>query len=78
MVDARVDAGRLSRRLEQLASIGRDSRGGLSRFAYTPDHAEACQLVARWILGIDRDELGEDAAELVCRGRRLAGRLDEA
>lgn len=46
---ARVSADRLLERLDALAAIGRDPRGGLSRFAYTPEHAEACTLVARWM-----------------------------
>ena len=48
-VEVRVNADRLNRRLEQLASIGRDPRGGMSRFAFTPAHAEACGLVASWM-----------------------------
>ncbi len=48
-MDARVDGDRLTGRLAQLASIGRDARGGLSRFAYTAAHAEACALVAGWM-----------------------------
>jgi hydantoinase/carbamoylase family amidase len=44
-----VDAARLERRLGELAEIGRDARGGLSRFAFTPAHTEACLLVAGWM-----------------------------
>jgi beta-ureidopropionase / N-carbamoyl-L-amino-acid hydrolase len=47
--DVRVNGDRLARRLEELGSIGRDPRGGLSRFAFTPEHAAACQLVAGWM-----------------------------
>jgi N-carbamoyl-L-amino-acid hydrolase len=55
--DVVVDAERLDRRLKQLAAIGRDPRGGLSRFSYTTAHADACVLVAGWMR-----EAGLDAA----------------
>ncbi|MGQ0549477.1 MAG: hydantoinase/carbamoylase family amidase, partial [Armatimonadota bacterium] len=44
-----INATRLVDRLDRLASIGRDPRGGMSRFSYTPAHAEACVLVAAWM-----------------------------
>lgn len=47
--DVRIAPDRLIERLDALSQIGRDPRGGLSRFAYTPEHAEACRLVAGWM-----------------------------
>ncbi len=44
-----INPTRLVERLDRLATIGRDPRGGMSRFSYTPDHAEACLLVAGWM-----------------------------
>lgn len=46
---AHINVDRRRRRLDALASIGRDPRGGVSRFAYTSAHTEACQLVAGWM-----------------------------
>ncbi|MGQ0572283.1 MAG: M20 family metallo-hydrolase [Armatimonadota bacterium] len=48
-LDVRADAARIGSRLDQLAAIGRDPGGGLSRFSYTPAHAEACTLIAQWM-----------------------------
>jgi hydantoinase/carbamoylase family amidase len=48
-LDVRITPDRVTERLNVLAGIGRDPRGGLSRFAYTPEHAEACRLVAGWM-----------------------------
>ncbi len=47
--DVGINADRLNQRLTQLAAIGRDPRGGVSRFSYTLEHAEACALVAGWM-----------------------------
>jgi N-carbamoyl-L-amino-acid hydrolase len=47
--DVRINADRLLTRLDALAAFGRDARGGLSRFAYTPAHADVCRLAARWM-----------------------------
>jgi hydantoinase/carbamoylase family amidase len=47
--DVRINATRVADRLAALAAIGRDPRGGLSRFSYTPAHAEACALVGSWM-----------------------------
>ncbi|MGH2375277.1 MAG: Zn-dependent hydrolase [bacterium] len=44
-----INATRLVERLDRLATIGRDPRGGMSRFSYTPSHTEACLLVAGWM-----------------------------
>jgi hydantoinase/carbamoylase family amidase len=48
-MDIRIDADRVTRRLEALSAIGRDARGGMSRFSFTPAHAQACLLVAGWM-----------------------------
>jgi len=45
----KINGPRLIERLDLLASIGRDPRGGMARFSYTPAHAEACVLVAGWM-----------------------------
>jgi len=47
--DVRIDASRVNRRLQELSAIGRDPRGGMSRFSFTPAHAQACLLVAGWM-----------------------------
>ncbi len=47
--DVRINIERLRQRLESLASVGRDPKGGMSRFPYTEPHAEACRLVAGWL-----------------------------
>jgi len=64
----RVNADRLNRRLEQLASIGRDPRGGMSRFAFTPAHAEACTLVAGWMREAGLDPFVDRAGNLIGLG----------
>lgn len=89
----RVDAARLERRLDELAEIGRDPRGGLSRFAFTPAHAEACLLVAGWmreaglkpfldpagnLAGRDRDDAPAIAAGSHLDTVPMGGRLDGA
>ncbi|MDR7467997.1 MAG: Zn-dependent hydrolase [Armatimonadota bacterium] len=47
--EALVRPDRLSARLQALAMAGRESGGGISRFAFTPAHTEACLLVAGWM-----------------------------
>lgn len=91
--EPRVDAARLERRLGELAKIGRDARGGLSRFAFTPAHAEACLLVADWmraaglrpfldpagnLTGLDRDDAPAIAAGSHLDTVPMGGRLDGA
>lgn len=49
MVSARINGERLRARLEELATIGRTADGGVSRFSYSPEHAAAVRLVARWM-----------------------------
>ncbi len=68
-MDARVDRGRLTGRLAQLASIGRDARGGLSRFSYTPAHAEACLLVAGWMREAALDPFLDRVGNLIGQSR---------
>ncbi|MGH2404593.1 MAG: Zn-dependent hydrolase, partial [bacterium] len=88
-----IDGARLLERLDRLASIGRDARGGLSRFSYTPAHAEACALVAGWMReagmrpGLDRVGnligVGDGTGPALAAGSHLdtvpmGGRLDGA
>lgn len=47
--DVRINGDRVNRRLQELSAIGRDPRGGMSRFSFTPAHAQACLLVAGWL-----------------------------
>jgi N-carbamoyl-L-amino-acid hydrolase len=49
MVEVRIDGHRVSRRLQELSAIGRDPRGGMSRFSFTPAHTDACLLIAGWM-----------------------------
>lgn len=44
-----VNGERLWQRLQQLAAIGADPRGGTTRPGYGPTHAEAVRLVAGWM-----------------------------
>jgi hydantoinase/carbamoylase family amidase len=63
--DVRVDGDRVIARLDALAAIGRDPRGGLSRFAYTPEHAEACGLVAGWMREAGLDPFLDGVGNLI-------------
>jgi hydantoinase/carbamoylase family amidase len=44
-----VSGARLRERLEALAKIGADPRGGVSRFSFTPAHTDAARLVGGWM-----------------------------
>jgi N-carbamoyl-L-amino-acid hydrolase len=46
---AHVDGQRLLRRLAELAAIGADPAGGVTRLAYTPEDVTARDLVADWL-----------------------------
>lgn len=65
---ARIDPDRLLARLDALAAVGRDPRGGLSRFAYTPEHAEACRLVAGWMAAAGLAPVLDRAGNLIGAG----------
>ncbi|MEU0971000.1 Zn-dependent hydrolase [Streptomyces sp. NPDC005917] len=47
--DLRVDGPRLLARLEELAAIGADPRGGVTRLAYSAQDVRARKLVAGWM-----------------------------
>jgi len=70
--DVRIDGGRVMQRLQELACVGRDPRGGLSRFAFTPEHAEACHLVAGWMAEAGLQPFLDPAGNLVGISDRAA------
>jgi hydantoinase/carbamoylase family amidase len=91
--NATVNETRLLQRLDVLAGVGGDPRGGLSRFAFTPAHAEACTLVAGWmreaglvpsldpagnLIGRDRDDGPAIAVGSHLDTVPMGGRLDGA
>ena len=45
----KVNAKRLWERLQEVGSIGADPRGGISRFAWTPEYRQACELLMQWM-----------------------------
>lgn len=45
----KVNGPRLWQRLEQLRAVGADPRGGISRPAFGPEHAEAARMVHGWM-----------------------------
>jgi allantoate deiminase len=61
-VALRIDPGRLEARLDALAEVGRDSRGGWTRLAYTQEERAATELVAEWMssagLSVRSDAVG--------------------
>lgn len=67
----RINEKRLWQRQQQIASIGADKRGGISRFAWTSEYREACQLLNSWMeqanLTVRMDSVGN-----------LFGRMDGA
>ncbi len=46
----RIDTERLWARLNLIGHIGSDNKGGVSRFAWTPEYKEAVNLLKTWIL----------------------------
>lgn len=44
-----INKQRLWNRLQELGSIGADRRGGVSRYAWTPEYKEACELLIKWM-----------------------------
>jgi len=66
--DVRIDGARVSRRLHELSEIGRDPRGGMSRFSFTPAHAQACLLVAGWLREAGLDPAIDSAGNLAGLG----------
>lgn len=65
MSDVRVDGARVVRRLQELSAIGRDPRGGMSRFSFTPAHAQACALVGGWLREAGLDPAIDRAGNLI-------------
>ena len=45
----KVNAQRLWDRQQQVGSIGADPKGGISRFAWTPEYRQACELLIEWM-----------------------------
>jgi len=45
----KVNKTRLWNRLQELGGIGADPRGGVSRFAWTKEYKEACDLLIQWL-----------------------------
>jgi len=66
--DVRINGDRVSRRLQELSTIGRDPRGGMSRFSFTPAHAQACLLVAGWLREAGLDPAIDGAGNLAGLG----------
>ncbi len=68
MAGPRIAPHRLRQRLEQLAIIGRDPEGGITRLPFTPPHQEAVRAVAAMMaeagLAVGVDEFG------ILNGRR--------
>ena len=46
---AQINSERIWQRLNTLAEIGCDPSGGLSRFSFTKDYFQACELVQEWM-----------------------------
>ncbi|WP_195276356.1 M20 family metallo-hydrolase [Anaerotruncus rubiinfantis] len=57
-----INKARLWDRQQQIGSIGADPQGGISRFAWTPEYKEACELLIKWMeeagLGVRVDTVG--------------------
>ena len=45
----RINRERLWTRLQSLGGVGSDPRGGVSRFAWTPEYREACKILMGWM-----------------------------
>jgi len=45
----KINKERLWLRLQKIGGIGADPKGGVSRFAWTPEYKEACELLMKWI-----------------------------
>ena len=73
---ARIDGNRLLTRLEQLAAIGADPAGGVTRLAYSPEDVRARSLVAGWMtqagLSVRIDPAGNLIGRLPGAGRHQA------
>jgi N-carbamoyl-L-amino-acid hydrolase len=65
MSDVRIDGDRVVRRLQDLSAIGRDPRGGMSRFSFTPAHAQACVMVGGWLREAGVDPAIDGAGNLI-------------
>ncbi len=67
-VEVRINADRVNRRLQELSAIGRDPRGGVSRFSFTREHAGVCLLAAGWMRDAGLDPFLDRAGNLVGLG----------
>ena len=70
--DARADQAvveRMSRRLEELARIGAQREGGVSRLAYGPEEREAHELLARWAREDGAESEGDRAGNTIVTHR---------
>ncbi|MFD9663088.1 Zn-dependent hydrolase [Rhodococcus sp. NPDC059968] len=69
----RIDGNRLLTRLDQLAAIGADPAGGVTRLAYSPEDVRARSLVAGWMtqagLSVRIDPAGNLIGRLPGAGR---------
>ena len=45
----KIDGERLWNREQEIGEYGRDPRGGISRFAWTPSYREAAVLLMKWM-----------------------------
>lgn len=45
----KINEHRLWKRLQRIGSIGECAEGGISRFAWTPEYKEACELLISWM-----------------------------
>lgn len=62
--DVKIRPDRLVRRLDELGTIGRDARGGMSRFSFTSAHAAACECLAGWMREAGLDPFLDGAGSL--------------
>ncbi|GAA1271401.1 Zn-dependent hydrolase [Pseudonocardia aurantiaca] len=74
--NVRVDAGRLLARIGELARIGADHAGGVTRLAFSPEDVQARDLVAGWMassgLAVHVDPVGNLLGRLSGTGRHRA------
>jgi N-carbamoyl-L-amino-acid hydrolase len=71
--DLRVDGKRLLARLDELALIGADPAGGVSRLAYSAEDVRSRDLVAEWMLEAGLQVHIDQAGNLLGRSRGIRG-----